>query len=438
MRKALIATSALALAGGMAAAPASAADMLSVGVGGYMEQWIGAVNRDDDVDGGFDIQSDSEVYVSGSMESDMGLKFGVRVQYEANGAVTVDESNAWMSGGFGHIDIGARDPIYTRMHYAAAFGAGVGLNAGDTQNWIPGSYLETAGWTMSGDDLTLSYTTPRMNGVQVGASYTPDTTNENAPGGAPENNDDAGWSAAINFVETIGDMSVAVSLGHMNVSNSGSAMFDLDGDNEEMALTTAAMEADDLMMGLDDRTYTNAGLKIGMGAFTFTASYATRDDGGYMSKCYAMGAAGIDAIEAAPATSFDAAVKAVAAAEEGAAIDCGRSNAVFEGEMNLNEDGDAVVSAGTANAMHMFVEDDSTKHDSWAIGIGYADGPVSVSIGHMTREQDDGVERTATMVSAGYKLAPGVSWKTSIFGVEDTSKDGGEGTAFVTGLDIDF
>ena len=38
MRKTLLATSALALAGALAAGPASAADMLSVGVGGYMQQ----------------------------------------------------------------------------------------------------------------------------------------------------------------------------------------------------------------------------------------------------------------------------------------------------------------------------------------------------------------------------------------------------------------
>ena len=143
MRKTLIATSALAFAGAMAAAPASAADMIGIGVGGYMEQWIGYANRDDDgVDGGFDTQSDSEIYFTGSMESDMGLKFGVRVQLEANnnsdGATSIDESNAWVSGEFGRIDLGARDPIHTRMHYAAAFGAGAGLNAGDTQKWDSG------------------------------------------------------------------------------------------------------------------------------------------------------------------------------------------------------------------------------------------------------------------------------------------------------------
>ena len=90
----------------------------------------------------------------------------------------------------------------------------------------------------------------------------------------------------------------------------------------------------------------------------------------------------------------------------------------------------------------MFVEDESGQHDTWAIAIGYSDGPLSLSLGHVTREREDGNERTATMVSAGYVLAPGVAWKTSIFGVEDDTggKDKGpsEGTAFVTGLRIDF
>ena len=108
------------------------------------------------------------------------------------------------------------------MHYAAAFGAGAGLNAGDTQKWIPGAYLETAGWTIPGDDLTLTYVTPRTNGVQVGVSYAPDSTNENASTSPPTDNDNAAWAAAINYNETIGDMAFKISLGHVNVANPGS------------------------------------------------------------------------------------------------------------------------------------------------------------------------------------------------------------------------
>ena len=295
----------------------------------------------------------------------MGLKFGVRVQLEANnggsGATSIDESNAWVSGEFGRIDFGARDPIHTRMHYAAAFGAGVGLNAGDTQKWIGGAYLETAGWTIPGDDLTLTYITPRMNGVQVGVSYAPDSTNENSVTSPPDNNDNAVWAAAINFNQTVGDMSVKVSLGHANVSNPGSVSYDDDND----------ANTDDAVKGFDDKSYTNAGLSVGMGAFSLGISYATRDDGGYVAS------------------------------------------------------GNSVV------------EDGSGQHDTVAVGIGYSDGPMSLSVGHMTRDAENGQERNATMASLGYKLAPGVSWKSSVFGVEDDTS-GKEGTAFVTGLDIDF
>ncbi len=85
MRKALMATSALAFAGAIAAAPASAADMLSVGVGGYMQQWFGYANRDDDgEDGGWDSQSDSEVHVKGSLEADNGLKYTEHAPEGAN------------------------------------------------------------------------------------------------------------------------------------------------------------------------------------------------------------------------------------------------------------------------------------------------------------------------------------------------------------------
>ena len=444
------AAGALACAGVMTAVPASAADMLSLGVGGYMEQWVGYANRDDmGGDGGFAVQSDSEIHFKGSLESDSGLKFTVHVELEANNEdqmgdnTEIDESYARVSGDFGTLEIGQRDPIHARTHYAAAFGAGVGLNAGDTQKWIPGAYLETAGWTIPGDDLGVIYITPRVNGVQVGLSYHPDSTNENAPTRAPENNDDAVMAAGVNFNHTVGDMAIKVSLGHVNVSNPGYSMFDIDKDNDssDMRHTASTKGMDDVMMGHDDKTYTNAGLSVGMGAFTFSASYATRDDGGYMSKCYAYDAnsdgTAVAAIAEVAATETAAAVMAEAAVDDGMMVDCARSNLVFDGSSTFDGTTETAATADTINAKHMFVEDMSGNHDTFAVGIGYSDGPMSVSIGHMVRDVDDGNERTATMVSAGYKLAPGVDWKTSIFSVEDTGK-GTEGTAFVTGLDLAF
>ena len=346
MRKTLLSASALACAGALAVGPASAADMLSIGVGGYMEQWVGMVDRTDgDIDGGINVQSDSEIHFRGSLEADNGMKFTVHVELEANNEddkgeggggdnTEIDESFVRVSGDFGTIEIGQRDPIHARTHYAAAFGAGVGLNAGDTQKWIPGAYFETAGWTIPGDDLGIIYITPRVNGIQVGLSYHPDSTNENASTRAPENNDNAAVAGGINYNVAVADMSVKVSLGHVAVSQP---------DN-------------------DDKTYTNAGLSVGMGAFGLGVSYADRDDN-------------------------DAAMKNV--------------------------------------------------HETVAVGISYTDGPMTLSADYMNRDAENGDERTGTMVSMGYKLAPGVDWKSSVFGVEDTGS-GAEGTAFVTGIDIHF
>ncbi len=465
------AAGALACAGFTVAGPASAADMLSLGVGGYMEQWVGYSNRDDKgVDGGFDVQTDAEVHFKGSLESDSGLKFSVHVELEAaNDSVSglgsdgksktdeteIDEAFVRVSGEFGTIEIGQRDPIHARTHYAAGFGAGIGINAGDTQDWVPGVYLETAGWTIPGDNRNVIYITPRVNGVQVGLSYGPDSKNENSPGGAPANNDESVVAAGINFNETVGDMSIKVSLGHVNVSNTGKAMFDLDQDNASENHNSKLKAMDDMMKGFADKTFTNVGLQVGMGAFTFGASFATRDDGGYMSKCYAhdgsdtvvpLWAAAVDAVDENNGADAMPALPAINVGDE---IPCdgvsSRYNTgsgvplVFDGSTTKASAADAEVpaTADAINARHMFVEDESGQSDTWAVGITYSDGPMSISIDHMSHERENGDERTATGLSAGYKLAPGVDWKSSIIGIDDDTKMS-EGTIFVTGLDIHF
>ena len=95
------------------------------------------------------------------------------------------------------------------------------------------------------------------------------------------------------------------------------------------------------------------------------------------------------------------------------------------------------------------VEDKSKNADVWGVSVTYTDGPMSLSLGHMTHQTDADTERNATMLSASYTLAPGVAWKTSIFQVEDdtgtddktTAMDDetdAEGTGFVTGITLSF
>ena len=343
MKRLLLGTTALAFAGAMGAGSASAADMLSVGVGGFMEQWVGFTDRSDSADstveGGISQWSDSEIHFKGKLESDSGLTFSVKVELEGNTTGdTIDESQLTVGGSFGQIVLGSEDHPAALMHYGNQ-DVGVGY-CGDTfWTGVVGCSrndklgLGTNGWIVGGDEQKIAYYTPRMSGVQLGAAYIPDHETEDGnylPGG----NDRDGFSVAANVQHNIGDASVAASAGHYQVS-------------------TGAGE---------DQTFSNFGLQVGFGAFGFNVAYAEHEDG----------------------------------------------------------DGD---------------DTDTGDYNLTSAGAKYSDGPMAVSLTHMMGDADNGLESSATMLSMAYKLAPGVSSKTSVIAGEQGT---GEGTAFVTGITVGF
>ena len=266
MKRTLLATTALVAAGGLMAASASAADKLQAGVSGYMEQYVGYVGRSDDSDKSVvDISSDAEVYFGGKLETDDGLTFAVHVQLEANAGRppggdndkhhgvdhkhhtnVIDESFARMSGDFGTLEIGARDSINSRTHYGLV-DVGVGLESGDTQKWIPGTYLSTSGW--HADNKNIIYITPRFNGFQAAASYGPNGTNE-YKGTPSANNDEAVWAAGANLNQDFDGTSVKVSAGYRSQGNPNG----------------------------EDKTFLNAGIRLGFGAVTLSGAYAKGSD----------------------------------------------------------------------------------------------------------------------------------------------------------------
>ena len=335
MRKVLMATSALACAGAMAAGQASAADMLSVGVHGYMEQWVGVANVDNNpkMEGALDVQSDSEIHFRGKLEADNGLTFTVDVQLEGEnrgGTSMVDESFLKITGDFGDLRIGSEDTASNLMHYGHQ-DAGIGLTAGDTGNWLgfgtPNTY--GAGSAYFADIQGVTYFTPRMQGVQLGLSYRPDASAGQVAQHKAPNNDSDSWSIGLNYTGAIGDSSVAFSAGHHAASTP-----------------------------MDDSTTTNLGLQVGMGAFGFNIAFAEDDAG-----------------------------------------------------------------------------DGSDADETVTAGVKYSDGPLTISVGYAALDRGNGSEMTSGMLSAGYVLAPGVSWKSSLFQAEDGDM---EGAGFVTGVKVGF
>ena len=535
MRNALLATASLAFV----SSPALAADQMSVGVGGYMEQWFGMADRSDKDDkgkaeeGGWDAQGDAEIHFKGSLESDMGLKFTVHVELEGDqGANHIDESFASVSGGFGQLEFGARDHAMVRLHSGIS-DVGIGLTSGDTQKWVPGTYLETAGHAI-GNARKLNYISPRVSGLQVGVSYAPDDSSQ-APTSAPMDNDNAGWGAAANFSQPLGDGTVTFSLGHKSTDSAGAkvsympdtapatgagsatdtrlSLTEYAADKKNIAdyekirdLTPAkaggtvgttviatahadAAASQNAIIGAtksmtkgDASTYTNAGVGVSFGAFKFNIAYATSDGGAYTAKempvkmtaqemfahaaalggtatpLNAQGVPVTDADNAGTVTQIIDTTRRFDHDKDGcaAATACTTGKfstaspgtaGVFESQDTDDQTDGNQVRNDSANETWMtskVVEDKSKNADVWGVSVTYTDGPMAVSLGHMMHEDDAGGERTASMLSASYTLAPGVSWRTSVFGVEDTTSHknvtGGEnkGTGFVTGIKIGF
>ena len=231
--------------------------MLSVGVHGYMEQWVGVADVDNNpaMEGALDVQSDSEIHFRGTLEADNGLTFTVDVQLEGEnrgGDNVVDESYLKITGDFGDVRLGSEDTASNLMHYGHQ-DVGIGLTAGDTGNWLgfgtPNTY--GAGTAYFADIQGVTYFTPRMQGVQLGLSYRPDATSKQVAQNKASDNDNDSWSVGLNYKGAIGDSSVAVSGGHHAQS----------------------------MPGMDNATTTNFGLQVGMGAFGFNVAYSEDDDG---------------------------------------------------------------------------------------------------------------------------------------------------------------
>ena len=489
MRNALLATAAMAFV----SSPALAADKMSVGVSGYMQQWFGMADldtKDSKNDGGFAQQSDSEFYITGKLESDSGLTFGVKIEVEGNGSGGIDESVASIGGSFGKINIGAEDNAQTLTHVGVQ-DVGVGLNCGDVGAWIDGvsgcgNGLETTGH-QHGDKKGLTYFTPRMSGVQLAVSYIPNANSE-AANDAVHNNDDNAWAVGLNAVHSLDDISVKFSVGHYNRANGGSETFmimpgraitaggvtqgnydnynaivklwndqptagtgdqsgisipalaavDLDGDsstddvhegeiaanangtldNLRVAAARAQARLDYLKMesvakGMDDRTFTNAGLQVGFGSFGFSVGYAAAE----LPVTYSVVADNIPVTEG----TWD---------PDGANSDYDgdNDNADVIPQTEVNDPSDDIMRSKV-------VEGPSQDYEVSSVGVMYSDGPVAVSLAYMGVDRDNGDDTEATMLSMSYTLAPGVASRTSIFAADQGDA---EGTAFVTGITISF
>ncbi|MCB2099331.1 MAG: porin [Rhodobacterales bacterium] len=271
MKKLLLGTTAIA-ALGLVAGPAAAAEKIKLGLGGFMNQWVGFANNEDSFnntnaqtarrqDSYFDTQSDTEVHFKGSTKLDNGITVSAKIELEGdtrNGAV-IDESVVMLkSDSLGQLWIGSEDMATYTVHHAAP-DVGIGIEQGDFANWVvqPGALV--AGTFTSfdpGDDSNkVSYFSPRFAGFGVVGSYAPDVATNAGAGNPLATGADDAWTVGVVYEGEFSGVSIGADIGY------------------------GAQNGDDGVVGVNPTGFDElfGGLSIGYGGFTVGGGYLTRD-----------------------------------------------------------------------------------------------------------------------------------------------------------------
>ena len=202
MKKVLLGTTAIAVAGFVvgSAATANAAEPISVGINGYWKSAMAMINEDNDNGNLSDARnshalgSDVEMSLSGATTLDNGLTVGFNAQLEggndaaAGSGEAFDEAWFYFSGAFGELRMGKVESA--RQQAGVTFGGGAASNFGVNSpffifgngggNLFTRTYDDQIG---NEDNVKLVYALPSFNGVNLAVSYAPNDAENQQYGG---------------------------------------------------------------------------------------------------------------------------------------------------------------------------------------------------------------------------------------------------------------
>ncbi len=243
--------------------------------------------------------SDSEVHFRGSTTLDNGLQVSFRAELELEddsdvdgNADQIDEVYIQFDGGFGRVQFGQNDGAMYQQHIAApnAF-VGHGVNQPDVRMdpfgpYYSGVHLINTYGSASGDNIKLTYFTPSMNGLQFGASYTPNPC-ENDTGYSGCVMDEFGrnhiqisgtWLGNLDNI-TLG-LSAGYGMGEGTTATDDPTEWTVGGEIGFAGLTIGGSYRD---MDLDstwEETHWDAGVSYETGPWAFSLTYGTMETDG--------------------------------------------------------------------------------------------------------------------------------------------------------------
>jgi outer membrane protein OmpU len=302
MRKLLLGTSALA-----AVTLTANTALADLSISGYYEWSYKSTSSTIAANDGTSFGNDSEIKFSFKNKTDSGLEVGMAVEMETDSA-GIDESNMYISGGFGKLVLGQQDGV----------GESYAIDAEDVVSEEIQQYADDSSYglasgdsdivQMASDNNKISYHIPAIGGLKAGVSFTDAGTN-GASGtqdittfGASYTADAGGASVTVGGATSTQDVAgAAQDTDSQNIGvkvNSGNISFivaqsqyEAVGADEEAQGAGASMKiSDNLTLGLftnkieDDTSseeYTNTGAEIAYTIASGLTAYLNVEDYDY-------------------------------------------------------------------------------------------------------------------------------------------------------------
>ncbi len=245
MKRQLLGTTALVAAAGVfaiaSATPAEAqqkVEPIKITVNGYHQQFISFVDQDNvgtiasgsGRSGRFvktDVTSDSEIHFNGRTTLDNGITIGLRVEIEANTqtADQIDESYLFIDSAIGRAEIGTLNNVHYRMYIGAPEALARGFILNDPavfSNFFNPTGSSSGDSTLGvvaarfrdNDSEKINLYTPRIQGVQLGFTYVPDSSQDNQASVVASSAYTRGVAVAGNFIRTFGGVDVSAYAGY--------------------------------------------------------------------------------------------------------------------------------------------------------------------------------------------------------------------------------
>ena len=225
MRKSLLATTAIVGASMLGVAAAEASDPPTLSMSGFLRFEAKLVDQDVTVGRARAIHFESDdagINFNADATADNGLKYGLKIEVDTDTAnAGIDETRIRFSGDWGILDLGDDDGAGDSMAYGGenVFTAGSGYDGGSGSafNFLGARKASPnlgEGGGDTGDASKITYYTPRISGVQFGASYTPDSGNNLASTISASDTTDLVHvvELGLNYVEKFGDVDFRVHL----------------------------------------------------------------------------------------------------------------------------------------------------------------------------------------------------------------------------------